>query len=67
MSGGQAEIRDTGLQAVVETGKDRCGGDADGGLGGRTKGGGGEEKPDSDGNSLLIRWEYNVEKIIIGT
>ena len=41
VSGGGAEARVKGDQAVVGAGLIGCGGDADGGLGGRTDGGGG--------------------------
>ena len=67
MSGGGAETGATGIQAVMGEGRGGCGGYADGGLGGRTDGGGGGDRKDGDRDGRLIRWDHNVENLILGT
>ena len=67
VSGGEADTGDTGIQAALGSGRDGCGGDANGGLGGRTERGAGGDGRDGDGDGQLIRWEYTVANVILGT
>ena len=67
VSGGEADTGDTGIQAALGSGRDGCGGDANGGLGGRTERGAGGDGRDDDGDGQLIRWEYTVANVILGT
>ena len=66
VSCGGAETRDKGIQAVVGTGRRGPGRDADGGLGGRTDGGGGGYGREVDGD-VLNQWGDNVANITLGT
>ena len=66
MSGGGAETSAKGIQAVVVTGRGRCGRDVDDGSGGGTYGGRGGYRQDRDGDGLN-QWEYNVANITLGT
>ena len=56
----------TGVQVVMGTGRDGCGGDVDIGSGGRTEGGGGGDGWVGDGERLS-RWEDNVANLTVGT
>ena len=67
MSGSGAETGAMDLQAVVGAGRGGCGGDADSGSVGGKDGGGGGDGQDSNVYGQIIRWDYTVANVILGT
>ena len=67
MSSSRAETGATVLQAVVGSGRGGRGWDADGVLGGGTDRGGGGYGWDRNGCGPIIRWDYTVANVILGT
>ena len=66
MYSGGADTRAKSVQAVVVTVQSGCGGDAYGGLIGRTDGWGGGDGRDGDGDRLS-QWEDNVANVTLRT
>ena len=68
MSGVRAENKANDIQSVVRTERFGYGRNADGGSGGRTDGGGVEDRQDRDRDrDRLNWWENNVANITLGT
>ena len=68
MSGDRAENKANDIQSVVRTERFGYGRNADGGSGGRTDGGGVEDRQDRDRDrDRLNWWENNVANITLGT
>ena len=67
MYGGKTEARAKGGKEAMVAGRSGFGGDADGGLGGRTDVEVGGDGRDRDGDGRLIKWEYTVADITLDT